>query len=165
LAIAYATEAHLFITDLNQSPFNVGTRLLLEDFTFEQVREINERYGSSLKEKAEVARYFRLVSGHPYLVRRGLYEMVTNGLDLSALEAQADHDEGPFGDHLRRMLFSLSQDRDLCDAVRGMLQGKPCPTPESFYRLRSAGLVLGDSARDARLRCQLYSTYFERHLL
>ena len=33
LAIAYATEAHLFITDLNQSPFNVGTRLTLEDFT------------------------------------------------------------------------------------------------------------------------------------
>jgi hypothetical protein len=29
LAIAYATEAHLFITDLNQSPFNVGTRLAL----------------------------------------------------------------------------------------------------------------------------------------
>ena len=27
LVIAYATEAHLFITDLNQSPFNVGTRL------------------------------------------------------------------------------------------------------------------------------------------
>jgi serine/threonine protein kinase len=165
LAIAYATEAHLFITDLNQSPFNVGTRLLLEDFIFEQVDEINKLYGSPLKENAQVARYFRLVSGHPYLVRRGLYEMVTNGLDLPALEAQADHDEGPFGDHLRRMLFSLSQDRELCDAVRGMLQGKPCPTPESFYRLRSAGLVLGDSTRDARLRCQLYATYLERHLL
>ena len=27
------------------------------------------------------------------------------------------------------------------------------------------GLVLGDSARDARPRCQLYATYFERHLL
>ena len=26
IAIAYATEAHLFITDINQSPFNVGTR-------------------------------------------------------------------------------------------------------------------------------------------
>ena len=165
LAIAYATEAHLFITDLNQSPFNVGTRLLLEDFTFEQVDELNHLYRSPLKDKPEVARYFRLVSGHPYLVRRGLYEMVTNGLDLSALEAQADHDEGPFGDHLRRMLFSLSQDQDLCDVVRGLLRGKPCPTPESFYRLRSAGLVLGDSARDARLRCQLYATYFERHLL
>jgi hypothetical protein len=35
---------------------------------------------------------------------------------------------------------------------------------ESFYRLRSAGLVLGDSARDARLRCQPYSTYLGRRL-
>ena len=165
LAIAYATEAHLFITDLNQSPFNVGTRLLLEDFTFEQVDELNSLYCSPLKESAEVARYFRLVSGHPYLVRRGLYEMVTSGLDLPGLEDRAAHDEGPFGDHLRRMLISLSQDSALCDVVRGLLRGQPCPTPEGFYRLRSAGLVIGDSARDARLRCQLYYTYFERHLL
>src|SRR5262245_3305688 len=48
LAIAYATEAHLFITNLNQSPFNVGTRLLLEDFTFEQIAELNRRYDSPL---------------------------------------------------------------------------------------------------------------------
>ncbi len=27
IAIAYATEAHLFISDLNQSPFNVGTQI------------------------------------------------------------------------------------------------------------------------------------------
>jgi serine/threonine protein kinase len=164
LAIAYATEAHLFITDLNQSPFNVGTRLLLEDFTFEQVKELNARYGSPLKEDAELARYFHLLSGHPYLVRLGFHEMVTNGIDLTALEAKADHDEGPFGDHLRRILFSLSQDSEMCGVVRGLLEGKPCPTPESFYRLRSAGLVQGDSTHDARLRCQLYVTYLERHL-
>jgi hypothetical protein len=165
LAIAYATEAHLFITDLNQSPFNVGTRLQLEDFTFEQVEELNTRCGSPLRDKAEVARFFRLVSGHPYLVRRGLYEMLSEGLALSALEAQADHDEGPFGDHLRRIVVSLTQDAALSEVVRGMLQGRPCSTPESFYRLRSAGLMLGDSARDARLRCQLYTTYLEKHLL
>ncbi len=165
LAIAYATEAHLFITDLNQSPFNVGTRLQLEDFTFEQVAELNSRYGSPLRDKAEVARFFRLVSGHPYLVRQGLYEMVSDGLTISTLEAQADHDEGPFGDHLRRIVVSLTQDADLSEVVRGLLQGRPCSTPESFYRLRSAGLALGDSARDARLRCQLYATYLEKHLL
>src|SRR5918912_560109 len=44
VAIAYATEAHLFITDLNQSPFNVGTRLTLEDFTPGEVAELNRRY-------------------------------------------------------------------------------------------------------------------------
>jgi AAA domain-containing protein len=37
LAMAYATEAHLFIADLNQSPFNVGTGLTLGDFTLEIV--------------------------------------------------------------------------------------------------------------------------------
>ena len=46
LAIAYATEAHLFITDLNQSPFNVGTRIILEDFTLEQITELNHRWRS-----------------------------------------------------------------------------------------------------------------------
>ncbi|HWD39266.1 MAG TPA: AAA-like domain-containing protein, partial [Fimbriimonas sp.] len=32
VVIAYATEAHLFIRDLNQSPFNVGRHLLLQPF-------------------------------------------------------------------------------------------------------------------------------------
>jgi DNA-binding winged helix-turn-helix (wHTH) protein len=164
LAMAYATEAHLFITDVHQSPFNVGTRLVLEDFTLEQVAELNRRYGSPLSE-AEVERFFRLVGGHPYLVRCGLHEMAAHGASYDALEAQADHDEGPFGDHLRRLLISLSQDAALCDVVRGVIEGQPVPTAESFYRLRSAGVVVGDSARGARPRCRLYANYLERHLL
>jgi len=165
LAIAYATEAHLFITDMNQSPFNVGTRLVLEDFTFEQVAELNRRHGSPLREKAETARFYRLVGGHPYLVRRGLYEMATHRMDLGSFESHADRDEGPFGDHLRRILVLLAQDHALCEVVRGVLQGHPCPNAESFYRLRSAGVMSGESARDVRPRCQLYATYLEQHLL
>ena len=165
LAIAYATEAHLFITDLNQSPFNVGTRLTLEDLTIEQVEELNRRYGSPLGNRAELARFFRLVGGHPYLVRRGLHEMVVHALDLPALENLANSDEGPFSDHLRRMLVSLTQDPALCDVVRGILQGGPCPAAESFYRLRSAGLMSGESAQFVKPRCQLYASYLERQLL
>jgi serine/threonine protein kinase len=163
--IAYATEAHLFITDLNQSPFNVGTRLALEDFNYDQVAQLNERYGSPLQDRAEVARYFRLVGGHPFLVRRGLHEMVTRGWVLGRLEAEADHDEGPFGDHLRRLLISLSQDPSLREVVQNVLQGKPSANTDSFYRLRSAGLMSGDSVRDLRPRCQLYANYLEKHLL
>ncbi|HEX3313794.1 MAG TPA: hypothetical protein VHR72_02830, partial [Gemmataceae bacterium] len=59
----------------------------------------------------------------------------------------------------------LAKDPALCDVVRGVLRGQPCPTPESFYRLRSAGLLAGDSARSARFRCKLYAIYLERHLL
>jgi class 3 adenylate cyclase len=167
LAIAYATEAHLFITDVNQSPFNVGTRLALEDFTFEQVTDLNQRHGAPLRDEAEAARFYRLLGGHPYLVRRGLYEMATHNVGMTAFEAQADRDEGIFGDHLRRILVLLAKDKDahLTEVVRDVLRGKPCPTQESFYRLRSAGVMAGDSARDVRPRCQLYARYLERHLL
>jgi DNA-binding SARP family transcriptional activator len=165
LAISYATEAHLFISDLNQSPFNVGTRITLEDFTPGQVADLNGRYGSPLKDAEEERRYFRLVGGHPYLVRRGLHEMVTRPLDLAAFAMQADHDEGCYGDHLRRMLLALSQDEELCAVVRGMLQGQSCASLQSFYRLRSAGVLVGDSPRNAQFRCHVYQTYLEAHLL
>jgi len=149
---------------MNQSPFNVGTRLTLEDFTLSQVADLNERYGSPLKDEGEVARYYRLVSGHPYLARCGLQEMVVRRRDLTALEAVADRDDGPFGDHLRRIGASLEQDPALREVARGILQGRPCPTQEGFYRLRSAGLFVGASAQDVRPRCQLYAAYLEKRL-
>jgi class 3 adenylate cyclase len=164
LAIAYATEHHLFISDVNQSPFNVGTRIPLEDFTVEQVADLNARHGGPLRDDSEVSRFCRLVGGQPFLVRRGLLEMASHGIDIATLEATAARDEGIFGDHLRRMLVLLVRDSDLCDVVRGVLRGRPCPTPESFYRLRSAGVMAGDSAQNVWPRCQLYATYLEHHL-
>lgn len=165
LAIAYATEAHLFITDMNQSPFNVGTRLALEDFTAEQVAELNRRYRSPIKDDAERKRFMELLNGQPFLVRRALHEMATQNLSLASLEAQADQDEGIFGDHLRRMLVLLVRDPVLTNVVRGILRGEPCPNPESFYRLRSSGLMTGTSPADVRPRCRLYESYLKRHLL
>jgi DNA-binding SARP family transcriptional activator len=165
LAIAYATEAHLLITNLNQSPFNVGTRLTLDDFTLEQVADLNHRYGSPLKIAAEVSRFHHLVSGQPYLVRCGLQAMSADGLGIGDLEAAADREDGIFGDHLRRILIMLARNAELMEIVRGVLQGQPCPTADSFYRLRSAGIVAGESAREVRPRCPLYAAYLKRHLL
>jgi len=165
LAIVYATEPHLFITDPNQSPFNVGTKLELKDFSIEHAIDLNERYGSPLTDETDVSRYCRLVGGHPYLLHNGIFEMKRRGLTLPDFEAVADQDEGPFGDHLRRILVLLARDPDLTEAVREVLRGKPCPTTDGFYRLRSTGLVSGHSAREAVLRCPLYEKYLERNLL
>jgi hypothetical protein len=163
LAIAYATEAHLFITDQNQSPFNVGTRLELKDFTAEQVAELNARHGSPLSND-ELTRFYSLLGGHPYLVRRGLHEMVSEGIGFDAFEAQADREEGPYGDHLRRILMLLAKDLVLADIARVVLKGYPCPTDEAFYRLRSAGVMSGDTPQELKPRCRLYAVYLERHL-
>lgn len=165
LAMAYATEAQLFITDLNKSPFNVGTRLPLEDFTMEQVVDLNRRYGWPMKSVGEVARYYGLVGGQPYLVRCGLAEMATHGTDIAAFEARAANDDWIFGDHLQRLRALIAGDSALCEAVRGVLRGEPSPTPMSFHRLRSAGLLAGTSGQDARMRCPVYAEYLARHPL
>jgi DNA-binding SARP family transcriptional activator len=165
LAMAYATEAHLFITDLNQSPFNVGTRLALSDFDVAQVADLNQRHGSPLQSDAEVERYHRLVNGQPYLANRGLWEMATRGLDLAAFEGQADRDEGVFGDHLRRLLVLLARDAELGEAVRAILRDESSLPRETFFSLRSAGLIVGEPGGTARMRCPIYAAYLGRHLL
>jgi DNA-binding winged helix-turn-helix (wHTH) protein len=163
LAMAYATEAHLFILDRNLSPFNVGTRLILEDFSFAEINELNRRYGSPLTD-AEVARYFNLVGGHPYLVQCGLCEMTNRKVSLSEIEAPADYDKGPFGAHLRRILASLKRDSGLCQAVRDLLLEQKEVATSDFYRLRSAGVLTGNSAQEARPRCELYASYLKKRL-
>jgi hypothetical protein len=162
-AVVYATEASLFIKDLNQSPFNVGTRFQLHDFSLEQVADLNVRYGSPLRSAAELSQFFDLIGGHPYLTRRGLRQMVDRKIDIRVFLAQADRDEGLFGDHLRRMIFLLAQDEDLTAALKGVLRGQPCDYG-SFHRLQSGGVLKGESAAQAAPRCQLYATYLQRHL-
>jgi hypothetical protein len=165
IGIAYATEAHLFITDINQSPFNVGTRLTLEDFNQTQVSDLNRRYGNPLKSDEELTRFCRLVGGHPYLVRRGLDELARRKLSFDSFDLHSARDEAFYGDHLRRLLVLLVRDSELTQVMRGVLNGQPCPTPESFDRLRSAGLVTGHIPEEARPRCRVYAAYLRRHLV
>jgi len=164
LAMAYATEAHLFITDLNQSPFNVGTRLTLDDFVIEQVAELNGRYGQPLRQQSEVARLHNLVGGHPYLTQRGLFEIASGASTLDALETSGESEDGPFGDHLSRMLVSLEQDEELLRELRGVLKhGLPLSKPV-FGRLRSGGILTGESPNDPKFRCALYFRYLKRNI-
>lgn len=164
LALAYSTEAHLFIRDLFLSPFDIGVELHLEDFTLEQVVELNRRYDSILPDDNEIRRFFQLVGGHPYLVNRGLAWMKESNLGVSNLEAQAENDEGCFSNHLRRVLAILRRNEALGVVARNLFSGQPCPNLESFYWLRSAGVIVGDSAREAKPRCQLYAQYLVRNL-
>ena len=85
-------------------------------------------------------------------------------MPFEIFEEQAFRDEAFYGDHLRRILVLLARDPEMTEAMRGVLVGQPCPTPESFERLHSAGLITGQSLADARPRCRLYATYLRRHL-
>lgn len=160
LALAYSTEAHLFIPDLDQSPFNVGVRLEVDDLAGEQIAELNQRFGSPLRNQEELGRFQARLGGHPYLVQRGLHELRSGGWQLADLE----NSSVPFGDHLRGMVSSLRRDPGLCAAVRALLQGERGLTEESFFRLRSAGIIRGGAPDLVRIRCGLYEDYLRQHL-
>jgi hypothetical protein len=164
VVMAYATEPRLYVVDPNLSPWNVGVKVSLEDFTPAEVADLNERYGNPLGSAAVRERFYRQVGGHPHLVRLGLQELALRHIAWGKLEADADREDGPFADPLRRLWEVLRRDPELCAVVRGVLAGKPCPSRESFYRLRTAGVLAGTSAGEPRLRCGLYATFLGRHL-
>ena len=164
LVLAYSTEANLFIKNVNQSPFNVGTRVALRDLTFEQVGVLNRRYGSPLQEE-DITRLYRLVGGHPYLARRCLYALQPRQADMDSIEATADQEGGIFTDHLERMRFALLLDEELTEAVRQWLRGESAPSQTGFARLCAAGVVTGPSPSEMQPRCHLYARYLKRQLL
>lgn len=164
LAITYATEAHLFITDLNQSPFNVGLRLELSDFDNGQIRELNERYARPLKAPDEIERLADLTGGHPFLSRKAYDWLVSDRRGLDELESIAAREDGPFADHLHRMLIALGQDARMTAEVRRLLAGEPLQGHDSPYRLTSGGLIRWDGEGKATFRSPVYRDYLSAHL-
>jgi energy-coupling factor transporter ATP-binding protein EcfA2 len=164
LVLGHATDPALWIENLNESPFNVGDRLRLGDFTRDQVADLNKRHGRPLRAPEEVTGLMELVGGHPYLVRQALYVLATERWSLARLRDEAGKDTGPFGDHLRRHLWALLQNDHLRAVVAGIAKGEGCDDEGLFQRLLASGLIAGENRSKARLRCALYQQYFPPHL-
>jgi AAA domain-containing protein/TIR domain-containing protein len=164
LILGHATDPALWIENLNESPFNVGDRLRLGDFTRDQVAGLSARHGSPLCSPEEVDGLMELVGGHPYLIRQALYVLATERWSLARLREEAGKDTGPFGDHLRRHLWALLQSDRLRAMVSRIARGQGCDDEGLFQRLLASGLVAGETRSTARLRCALYQQYFSRHL-
>ena len=96
-----------------------------------------------------------LVGGSPYLLQCAFYEL-QHGASLDLLESAARRESGALGEHLHHVRTVLAKDPALDRAMAAVLRGEGCPDRDSFYRLRSAGLILGASPGDARPRCGLY---------
>ncbi len=164
MVIAHATDPALWIPDNEQSPFNVGLRLVLKDFDIEQIAELNRRHGEPLSGTAEVAELSDLVGGHPFLVRLALYTLVASGLTFAQLAGAAASEGGPFSPYLRRYLSPLLERAELLDALRQVLAGNGCADEMQFQRLWTAGVIRGESPKRAVMRCRLYRDYFRSRL-
>lgn len=164
LVIAHSTEPSLWIQDVDRSPFNVGLRLRLDDFTLGQVSHLNIGHGTPLKTDSDLRGLMELVGGHPYLVRQSLYALARNGWTLNQLQNEAVKETGPFGDHLRQWIWRLRENQELQTELKTVLAHNRCADEGRFQRLKAAGLVTGDQRTDVRMRCRLYEFYFKDHL-
>ena len=162
LALVTATEPYHLIANLNQSPFNVGEVIPLDDFNAEQVADLNQRHGAPLA-PGPLAQLMALLHGHPYLVRRALYLVASGQRTGEEVLEQPASDYGPFGDHLRYHLFRIVDNKALRAGLRQVIRGNRCDDEKTSRLLIAAGLVRQENGV-LRPRCQLYAAYFGEHL-
>jgi len=163
IVMAISTEPYLLIRDVNQSPFNVGLKLYLEDFDPTQVYELNWRHGAPIR-SAEFGNFMQLLNGHPYLTRKALYTMVTQPMSWSTFAQVADDDNGPFSDHLLRHYWLLMNDKlGLATALKAIIRNNRYNDEVAILRLLKAGLIKGEG-NFYTCRCDLYRRYFEGRL-
>lgn len=161
LILSYATEAHLFISDLNQSPFNVGVKLQLRDFTPSEVAELANRYG--IADQNQIDTVARIANGQPYLTRRA-FALLTQGEDVNQLETDFSRPDGPIGDHLHRILESVTFDPNILEEVRNSLAGRALENPNSRYRLTASGVFALTADSSVQFRVPSYETYLRAAL-
>lgn len=157
--LAYSTEASMFIQDLDRSPFNVGVEVALDDFTVSQVQALNMMHGNPLDDPAKLNDFVSLFAGHPYLTRKGLFELVENKKTLQELVTTAANDDGPFSDHLHRYLWQILENPEVRKAMKSIILTHDCEDEKTFFKLRAAGLVKGSNRHQVEPRSRLYAEY------
>jgi AAA-like domain len=182
ILLVTSTEPYLLIDRSEQSPFNVGTVLSLEDFTIDELWQLNERLEKPLQAREDVQQLHELMGGQAYLSRRALHLMTPEGggMSLPQLQARAHDGQGPFGDHLRMLLSKVVDSDKLVAAFKVVLEGRGDSMKNheqslkkheqslkehepSLLKLTSAGL-LRRSEEGFVPRCGLYAKYFRDRL-
>lgn len=164
MVIVHSTEVYVAALNINQSPFNVGLPIELPEFTSEQVQALAVRHGLDWQ-ITEVEQLMRMIGGHPYLVRVALYSIARGETDLFQVLKVSPTESGPYGDHLRRLLWNLEQRPDLMSAMRTVINASRLVRLDSLkaFQLNSLGLV-NLEGNDVTPRCELYRQYFNDRL-
>ncbi|MEM7757925.1 MAG: AAA-like domain-containing protein [Cyanobacteria bacterium P01_A01_bin.40] len=168
LIVTHSTEIYIAL-NLNQSPFNVGLSLKLEEFNGQQVQELAKRYGLDQDQfniqPADIKSLSQIVGGHPYLINLAFCHLVTQNNDIAKIIHEATTDTGIYRDHLRSYLVTLGDYPQLAKAFRTVIDSDEAVKLNSIsaYELESMGLVKL-KANETKPACELYRIYFRDRL-
>jgi len=164
LVIVHSTEVYIPMS-INQSPFNVGLPIDLPEFKVEQIMHLAQSHGLDWT-SSQAQHFMKMVGGHPYLVRVGLYYIARRDVTLEEVLEAAPTEAGLYGDHLRRHLWNLEHYPELMKAVKKLVESNGSVRLDSSvqtFKLHSMGLVQFQG-NNVKFRYSLYEQYFRDRL-
>ena len=153
-----STEPALFIKNINQSPFNVAQRIVVEDFSLEEIQRLGDLTGAAMT-RSEGEILYELLGGHPALISQALERFRADG-NWEGLATQAAREE-MFAQHLARLWERITADSILLDAITSLIQCHPF-SDEVRVRMQSAGIMR--KASQDEIRCKLYRDFLAHKL-
>ncbi|RCJ40267.1 hypothetical protein A6770_11045 [Nostoc minutum NIES-26] len=166
LVLVHSKEVYIPL-NINQSPFNVGLSVELQEFNPEQVQTLVERHQGLNWTDAQIEKLMDMIGGHPNLVRLALYHVQHQDITLEQLLQTAPTEAGIYSDHLRGHLCNLEHYPNLAAAYSQVVKSSvPIELDsESAFKLHSMGLVVYCNENKVMPRCDLYRQYFQNRLV
>lgn len=163
LVMAHSTEVYIPL-DMNQSPFNAGVPIELQEFERPQIHHLARVHGLDWDE-GQLQKLITAIGGHPYLVRLAMYEISCGQISLTQLLENAASESGIYSSHLRKHLEILQHNPELALALKKVVNSAEPVELDSMqiYKLHSMGIVRRQN-NYVMPRCNLYREYFCRVL-
>ena len=168
LIVTHSTERYIPLSLLH-SPFNVGLALKLNEFNWDQIQELANRYNLAKTVPTLKSEHLKsltaIIGGHPYLLSLAFCHLVTKNSDVNQLIAESTTDSGIYRDYLRSFLVMFSQHPKLADAFKQVINQEQGVVLNSIIASELEGIGLTKLKGNESLPlCELYSIYFRDRL-
>ncbi len=161
--IVYSQESYA-TNNINQSPFNVGLPIELDELDESEILALANAYGLPWT-VAEIVKLMDMIGGHPYLVQKAIDEITHQNIELDTLLRTAPTEEGIYNTYLHERLQILESNPELVKAMKSVVNSDiPVRlSAKNGFQLDSMGLIKPQNS-DRIPRCNLYRLYFSDRL-
>jgi len=162
IVLSSSSEPSAFITDHNQSPFNVAMTVSLEDFETKHIETLNQLHHDCFTHK-ELENLYTLLGGHPYLVRKAMYYSASKQMQNNEIFSKALNTDlsAPFSDLLMHYDNLLEDSEVLQSGITKTINQVKLDSTEQ-HALQRVGLVKPKNDKVV-FRNELYKNYFTKN--
>jgi AAA-like domain/TIR domain len=147
---------HRFIEDQLTSPFNVGSAISLENFTWDQSRLLFEKGRVQISDD-EFELIYAVTGGQPFLVHRSA-AIIHSGGSAQEIITSASMPDGPFGMHLQGLQAMIEQSPNGKQTLIAYLAGRTLGNSDTIELLELG--VLRRYGQKLQFACQAYEGFF-----